>query len=112
MPWWKSNLSEGLEGNDDAGGVGIRWGESQHDQDDGHSTAAEVSHGHGLLKHRRGTRQIHKKAGKHRPRVAGDGENLPLEVLRCLSEWLAVLEERGTVGGQYCFDLSYRGHEC
>ncbi|KAJ7624044.1 Bestrophin, RFP-TM, chloride channel-domain-containing protein [Mycena polygramma] len=27
------------------------------------------------------------------------GENLPEEVLRCLSEWLSVLEERGTVPG-------------
>ncbi|TDL16636.1 UPF0187-domain-containing protein [Rickenella mellea] len=36
---------------------------------------------------------------KHRPRVAGGGENLPLEILRCLSEWLSVLEARGTVSG-------------
>lgn len=27
------------------------------------------------------------------------GENLPLEILRCLSEWYSVLEERGTVPG-------------
>ncbi|PFH45145.1 hypothetical protein AMATHDRAFT_162578 [Amanita thiersii Skay4041] len=36
---------------------------------------------------------------KHRPKVAGDGENLPLEILRCLSEWLSELEARGTVPG-------------
>ncbi|KIK00193.1 hypothetical protein K443DRAFT_679370 [Laccaria amethystina LaAM-08-1] len=36
---------------------------------------------------------------KHRPRVAGSGENLPLEILRCLSEWFSVLEDRGTVPG-------------
>jgi putative membrane protein len=36
---------------------------------------------------------------KHRPVVAGGGENLPLEVLRCLSEWMSVLEDRGTVPG-------------
>lgn len=36
---------------------------------------------------------------KHRPRVAGQGENLPLEALRFLSDWTAVLEERGTVPG-------------
>ena len=36
---------------------------------------------------------------KHRPRIAGGGENVPLEVVRCLSEWLSVLEERGTVQG-------------
>ncbi|EMD32858.1 hypothetical protein CERSUDRAFT_118321 [Gelatoporia subvermispora B] len=36
---------------------------------------------------------------KHRPRVAGGGENLPLEVLRSLSVWLGVLEARGSVPG-------------
>ncbi|KAL0955876.1 hypothetical protein HGRIS_002075 [Hohenbuehelia grisea] len=48
------------------------------------------------------TRQVHwanKAHGKHRPRVAGGGENLPLEILRCLSEWCSVLEDRGTVPG-------------
>ncbi|THV04730.1 hypothetical protein K435DRAFT_648759 [Dendrothele bispora CBS 962.96] len=38
-------------------------------------------------------------SSKYRPRVAGDGLNLPLEVLRCLSEWFSVLEDRGTVPG-------------
>ncbi|KAF5312327.1 hypothetical protein D9619_002547 [Psilocybe cf. subviscida] len=36
---------------------------------------------------------------KHRPKVAGGGENLPLEILRCLSEWFSTLEDRGTVPG-------------
>ncbi|KAK0201949.1 Bestrophin, RFP-TM, chloride channel-domain-containing protein [Desarmillaria ectypa] len=36
---------------------------------------------------------------KHRPRIAGGGENLPLEILRCLSEWFSVLEDRNTVPG-------------
>jgi len=36
---------------------------------------------------------------KHRPRVAGGGENVPLEVLRALSCWLAVMEEGGKVPG-------------
>ncbi|KIM45329.1 hypothetical protein M413DRAFT_442007 [Hebeloma cylindrosporum] len=36
---------------------------------------------------------------KHRPTLAGGGENLPLEILRCLSEWVSVLEDRGTVPG-------------
>ena len=36
---------------------------------------------------------------KRRPRVAGGGENLPLEIVRCLSEWYTVLEERGSVPG-------------
>ncbi|KAK0504154.1 hypothetical protein EDD18DRAFT_1345036 [Armillaria luteobubalina] len=37
---------------------------------------------------------------KHRPRIAGEGENLPLEILRCLSEWFSVLEDRNTVPGE------------
>ena len=37
---------------------------------------------------------------KHRPRVAGGGENLPLEILRALSVWLSVLDERGVVTGK------------
>ncbi|KIJ63484.1 hypothetical protein HYDPIDRAFT_92362 [Hydnomerulius pinastri MD-312] len=36
---------------------------------------------------------------KHRPRVAGGGQNLPLEILRCLSEWVSVLEDRQSVSG-------------
>lgn len=36
---------------------------------------------------------------KHHPKVAGDGENLPLEIIRCLSEWFSVLEDRGVVPG-------------
>ncbi|EIN06373.1 UPF0187-domain-containing protein [Punctularia strigosozonata HHB-11173 SS5] len=36
---------------------------------------------------------------KHRPRIAGGGENLPVDILRCLSEWMSVLEARGTVPG-------------
>lgn len=35
---------------------------------------------------------------KNRPSLRGKA-NLPLEVLRCLSEWLSVLEDRGTVPG-------------
>ncbi|KAF9445947.1 UPF0187-domain-containing protein [Macrolepiota fuliginosa MF-IS2] len=36
---------------------------------------------------------------KHRPYVAGGGENLPVEILRHLSNWLGALEDRGTVPG-------------
>ncbi|KAE9404654.1 hypothetical protein BT96DRAFT_916745 [Gymnopus androsaceus JB14] len=35
----------------------------------------------------------------YRTNVGGDGDNLPLEILRCLSEWCSVLEDRGTVPG-------------
>ncbi|KAI0048512.1 UPF0187-domain-containing protein [Auriscalpium vulgare] len=36
---------------------------------------------------------------KHRPRVAGNGQNIPIEILRALSDWLSVLEDRGTTPG-------------
>ncbi|KAL5536206.1 hypothetical protein ACEPAF_27 [Sanghuangporus sanghuang] len=36
---------------------------------------------------------------KFRPKVAGGGMNVPLEILQCLSEWLATLDERGVVSG-------------
>jgi putative membrane protein len=39
--------------------------------------------------------------GRFRPRVLGGGENMPLEVARSLSSWMAVLEERGTVPGEF-----------
>lgn len=37
---------------------------------------------------------------KHRPRIAGGGENIPLEIVRSLSRWMSVLEERGCVPGK------------
>lgn len=37
-------------------------------------------------------------AGKH-VLIAGGGGNIPLEIIRCLSEYFAMLEERGTVPG-------------
>lgn len=42
-----------------------------------------------------------KLESKRRPRVAGGGENIPLQITRCLSEWYSVLEERGTVPGMF-----------
>ncbi|KAG9020719.1 hypothetical protein FRB95_003601, partial [Tulasnella sp. JGI-2019a] len=36
---------------------------------------------------------------RHRPRVAGRGGNLPLVVIRAISEWVATLDHRGTVSG-------------
>lgn len=38
---------------------------------------------------------------KHRPRIAGGGQNVPLQVVRCLSVWLSVCEERGCVPGTH-----------
>lgn len=40
--------------------------------------------------------------GKHRPKIAGGGQNLPLAILRCLSEWVSVLDDRMTMNG-LCF---------
>ncbi|KAF8488259.1 Bestrophin, RFP-TM, chloride channel-domain-containing protein [Gautieria morchelliformis] len=97
---WRANWREGFEGNDQAGGVGIQWGHP--DLEHGSSPSAEAhpdGPNHHHHKHRRAARQTHTEAGKHRPRVAGDGENLPLEIVRCMSEWLSILEARGTVGG-------------
>lgn len=36
---------------------------------------------------------------RSRPLVAGGGYNIPMEVLRSLSDWMAALEARGTVPG-------------
>jgi hypothetical protein len=36
---------------------------------------------------------------KHRPMVAGGGKNLPLAILRCLTDWLSVLDARATMNG-------------
>ncbi|KAF8523929.1 hypothetical protein BU17DRAFT_63572 [Hysterangium stoloniferum] len=79
---WRAHWREGFEGNDETGGVNIRWAEEGQSR-----------------KHRRAARQTYQGTGKHRPRVAGDGENLPLEILRCMSEWLSLLEARGVLGG-------------
>jgi len=36
---------------------------------------------------------------KHRPAVAGGGQNLPLAILRCLSDYVSVLDDRATMNG-------------
>ncbi|KAG8908651.1 hypothetical protein FRB99_004939 [Tulasnella sp. 403] len=36
----------------------------------------------------------------HRPKVAGGGSNLPLEIVRTISEWVGTLEARGTAGSK------------
>lgn len=43
--------------------------------------------------------EVANRSRKHRPRVAGGGQNLPLEILRGFSEWGVVLEERGAIPG-------------
>ena len=42
---------------------------------------------------------VQKFGKKARPRLARGGENIPVEILRRLSDWFAMLEERGTVPG-------------
>ncbi|KAI0644774.1 Bestrophin, RFP-TM, chloride channel-domain-containing protein [Trametes meyenii] len=54
---------------------------------------------------------------KHRPRLAGGGENLPLEILRALSVWVSVLDERGVVpgsalGGMYASLAAFEDSLC
>jgi predicted membrane chloride channel (bestrophin family) len=45
-------------------------------------------------------KEINRKSHeKHRPKVAGGGQNLPLAILRCLSEWVSVLDDRTTMNG-------------
>jgi hypothetical protein len=43
--------------------------------------------------------------GKRRPKVAGGvhGQNTPLELLQYLSEWVSILELRGTVTGELVY---------
>ncbi|KAG9016754.1 hypothetical protein FRB90_002276 [Tulasnella sp. 427] len=36
------------------------------------------------------------RGGRKRPKIAGRGQNLPLEIVRALSEWVAALDARGT----------------
>jgi hypothetical protein len=36
--------------------------------------------------------------GKRRPKWVGGGENIPLDLLRILSDWVAILEARGVSG--------------
>lgn len=42
---------------------------------------------------------------KHRPRIAGGGENVPLQIVRALTSWLSVWEERGYVPGMCLYPL-------
>lgn len=42
---------------------------------------------------------------KHRPKYAGDGQNVPLQIIRCLTSWLSALEERQSCPGESEWDL-------
>jgi ion channel-forming bestrophin family protein len=43
--------------------------------------------------------------GRRRPKVAGGGDNVPLDILRVLSDWVGILEARETVPGPFCLWL-------
>ncbi|TBU26521.1 Bestrophin, RFP-TM, chloride channel-domain-containing protein [Dichomitus squalens] len=99
--------------DDDRGGVQRRWadetlnGEVMSEDE----RRSELEHVHPRTAHLRAalvdtTDRLGITHAKHRPRVAGGGENLPLEILRALSIWLSVLDERsivpgGALGGMY-----------
>ncbi|KAI0653065.1 Bestrophin, RFP-TM, chloride channel-domain-containing protein [Cubamyces menziesii] len=91
-------------GGGEEGGIQRRWDE---DDENGRPTGG-ANGGEGRT--RRTLRETTDRLGfthsKHRPRLAGGGENLPLEILRSLSVWVSVLDERGvvpgtTLGGMY-----------
>ncbi|RPD58022.1 UPF0187-domain-containing protein [Lentinus tigrinus ALCF2SS1-6] len=92
------DVEAGESSDDDAGGIQRRWA------DDDVNGNPQGENGH---RHRERMRARLWDTGerlgithsKHRPRIAGGGENLPLEILRSLSIWLSVLDERGVVPG-------------
>ncbi|KAI1787769.1 Bestrophin, RFP-TM, chloride channel-domain-containing protein [Ganoderma leucocontextum] len=92
--------------DDDQGGIQRRWaGESLNGEpvcEEERMETLEQAHPH-TARIRAAVQDTTDRLGithsKHRPRVAGGGENLPLEILRTLSIWLSVLDERGVVSG-------------
>jgi hypothetical protein len=49
--------------------------------------------------------------GKRRPKWAGGGENVPLDILGILSDWVAILEGRGVSGaGERGFSITFADH--
>ncbi|RDX43028.1 UPF0187-domain-containing protein [Lentinus brumalis] len=87
-------------GGDEEGGVQRRWADDDADA----SPQGPGENGHPHQEHMRAALQdtgerLGLTHSKHRPRIAGGGENLPLEIVRSLSIWLSVLDERGVVPG-------------
>ena len=97
---------------DSEGGIQRRWrgdvteGDVAIDSTDAQRIAGNDGPGHGRGGHamagleNAGTR-LGVSHAKHRPRVAGGGENLPLEILQSLSIWLSILDSRGVVPGAF-----------
>ncbi|KAI0326183.1 UPF0187-domain-containing protein [Cubamyces sp. BRFM 1775] len=91
-------------GGGEEGGIQRRW---NGDDENGRPTDGAGGGGgrtRGTL--REATDRLGFTHSKHRPRLAGGGENLPLQILRSLSVWVSVLDERGvvpgsTLGGMY-----------
>ncbi|KAI0349358.1 hypothetical protein OH77DRAFT_1582217 [Trametes cingulata] len=80
----------------DEGGVQRRW---SGDDEAGHPRPSGESNGHIHTALLETSERLGLTHAKHRPRLAGGGENLPLEIVRALSVWVAVLDERGVVPG-------------
>ncbi|KAI8978354.1 Bestrophin, RFP-TM, chloride channel-domain-containing protein [Trametes punicea] len=79
------------------GGIQRRW-----DEDDENGNPAADSDAARRRVNAQSTRTSERLGfthSKHRPRLAGGGENLPLEILRSLSVWVSVLDARGVVPG-------------
>ena len=85
------------EGQGADGGIQRRW---RGDGDDGTVDGARASE---ALRGAETGQRLGISHAKHRPRLAGGGENLPLEILQSLSIWLSVLDARGVVPGELVF---------
>ncbi|KAL7277455.1 hypothetical protein ACG7TL_008376 [Trametes sanguinea] len=118
----ESRWEVGGAAEDDAeeGGIQRRWNE---DDNDGNPSAADQTDRRVEPVNGRqprlspATPMSHFTHSKHRPRLAGGGENLPLEILRSLSIWVSVLDERGVVpgavlGGMYGCLAAYEDSLC
>ncbi|PIL26746.1 hypothetical protein GSI_11160 [Ganoderma sinense ZZ0214-1] len=97
----ESGADVAVEVQDDQGGIQRRWaGDGLDGEPSSEEEGAEAAHPHTAraIVHEP-TDRLGITHTKHRPRVAGGGENLPLEILRSLSIWVSVLDERGVVTG-------------
>lgn len=74
--------------------IGLRSKKAfEDDDDDDHSEQKQIL--------------VPKYGRKFRPAIAGGGKNLPLEILSLLSEWVAILDDRGAISGECDINMSY-----
>ncbi|KAM5545287.1 hypothetical protein V8D89_001398 [Ganoderma adspersum] len=92
-----------VDTDDGQGGMERRWAGDGIDEGPGPASGEQQTEAPQTARIRAVVQETTDRLGithaKHRPRVAGGGENLPLEILRSLSIWLSVLDERGFVTG-------------